>query len=263
MSVDISKILKDWPYEPGQITVRKVRGADGLEKIQLRLDLGLLQMNTTGRPDGDRPHGCKSLLDYYEQQLQVYKSAHGSEEGFELDENACERLRGEAVMYYHRYLAEFVLEDFASVERDTERNLRLLDFLSAHAAEESDRCALDQYRPYMIMMNTRARGKLAIRDKRLQAALTIVKLGIERIREFYKRFGREEIIAKSGEIAVLKAFVGEIEGHIPLDPLEKLKKDLEKAIGEERYEDAADLRDRMHKLVANAPSPEAHAENKK
>ena len=44
MSFDISDILADWPYEPGQISARKITGDDGKEKIQLRLDLGLLQM---------------------------------------------------------------------------------------------------------------------------------------------------------------------------------------------------------------------------
>ena len=32
----------------------------------MRIDLGLLQMELDGRPDGQRPHGFESLLDYYE-----------------------------------------------------------------------------------------------------------------------------------------------------------------------------------------------------
>ncbi|MHC4983940.1 MAG: UvrB/UvrC motif-containing protein, partial [Planctomycetota bacterium] len=177
MGLDIGKTLQDWPYEPGQITVRKIRGDDGREKIQLRLDLGLLQMETTGRPDGKRPHGRESLLSYYEQRLQDHKDSQGGDEGYSLDESDCEKLRGEAVMYYHRYLAEFVLEDFAGVERDTARNLMLLDFFNSYAAEESDRRAMEQYRPYIVMMNTRARGQLSLGDGRPRAALAIVKLG--------------------------------------------------------------------------------------
>ena len=52
MSKDLGPILGDWPHEPGQITVRKIRGTDGRVKIQLRVDLGLLQMEADGRPDG-------------------------------------------------------------------------------------------------------------------------------------------------------------------------------------------------------------------
>jgi hypothetical protein len=51
-SKDLRLITTDWPYEPGQINVRKIRGVDNRIKIQMRLDLGLLQMEMTGRPDG-------------------------------------------------------------------------------------------------------------------------------------------------------------------------------------------------------------------
>ncbi len=36
---DISSVLKGWDYEPGTINVRKINGADGSPKLQMRLDL--------------------------------------------------------------------------------------------------------------------------------------------------------------------------------------------------------------------------------
>ena len=54
---DITPLLKGWDYEPGAINVRKISGLDGAPKLQMRLDLGLLQMELTGRPDGAKPHG--------------------------------------------------------------------------------------------------------------------------------------------------------------------------------------------------------------
>jgi len=42
--------------------VRTLKGKDGMPKIQLRVDLGLLQMNAEGRPDGKKPFGHESLL---------------------------------------------------------------------------------------------------------------------------------------------------------------------------------------------------------
>ena len=54
-SKDIVPLLKGWDYEPGTINVRKISGIDGAPKLQMRLDLGLLQMEMTGRPDGVRP----------------------------------------------------------------------------------------------------------------------------------------------------------------------------------------------------------------
>src|SRR5436309_1686485 len=65
MNFDISQLLDQWEYQPGQVVVRRFIGKDGVEKIQLRVDLGLLQMNSHGRPDGKRPFGHPSLLDYY------------------------------------------------------------------------------------------------------------------------------------------------------------------------------------------------------
>src|ERR1700749_1851799 len=43
-SKDITPLLKGWDYEPGTINVRKVTGLDGTPKLQMRQDLGLLQM---------------------------------------------------------------------------------------------------------------------------------------------------------------------------------------------------------------------------
>src|SRR5438874_4787656 len=80
-SKDITPLLKGWDYEPGTINVRKISGADGQPKLQMRLDLGLLQMELTGRPDGVRPHGFDSLLDYFEAQLKKYHQ-DGDDLGF-------------------------------------------------------------------------------------------------------------------------------------------------------------------------------------
>src|SRR5438552_3756040 len=72
-SKDITPVLKGWDYESGTINVRKINGVDGMPKLQMRLDLGLLQMEMSGRPDGARPHGYESLLEYHEDQLADYK----------------------------------------------------------------------------------------------------------------------------------------------------------------------------------------------
>jgi hypothetical protein len=53
----IDKILRDWPYEPHSVSVRLVQGGDGRELIQMRIEMGLLQLEVEGRPDGDRPGG--------------------------------------------------------------------------------------------------------------------------------------------------------------------------------------------------------------
>ena len=250
MSLDINDILHDWPFKPGEVNVRRILGRDGREKIQLRLDLGMLQMETSGLPDGQEPHGHESLLGYYEHLLEEHRQSHGSEEGFTLDGKASELLRVEGVMFYHRYLAEFVLGDYAAVQRDTKRNLQLFDFCHRYAADESDRQVLEQYRPYVMMMHARAGARAAINATRPKRALAIVREAIRAIRAFYESYDAPEAAEESSELAVLKALAREVKSRVPVDPATKLRKQLRQAIAEERYEDAAHLRDQLEQLKA-------------
>ena len=255
-SKDIAPILKSWPYEPGTISVRKVSGLDGHPKLQMRLDLGLLQMELSGRPDGDRPHGHESLLDFHEQQLADHARRNGSELGFELTSDDCQHLREEAVMYYHRYLSLSVLEEYDGVVRDTGRNLRVLDICGKYAADETDRVAMEQYRPYLTMMNARAQASVHLEAKRFNEATRSVTDGLEKIREFYERFGQEESFEKSNEARVLKRFAREVQRKAPVDPMERLRRRLNRAVKDERYEEAAKLRDEIdHRRKTNADGP--------
>jgi UvrB/uvrC motif len=247
-SKDITGVLKGWDYEPGTINVRKISGTDGSPKLQMRVDLGLLQMEMSGRPDGARPHGCESLLDYFERELNEHRIRHGTDLGFELTGNQCQELREEAVMYYQRYLGLFVLEDFKAVVRDTARNLRVLDFCGKFATEEQDRLILEQYRPYILMMNCRAEATLLYNRKDFRTALATIQKGLDNIREFFARFGQEEAFNQSSEVRVLKKFAREIRRKIPMDPITRLQQQLDKAIKVERYEEAAKLRDQIRRM---------------
>jgi hypothetical protein len=57
VSKDITPILAGWDFDPEDAQVRIVPGDDGHDKLQMRLDLGVLQMELGGRPDGRCPHG--------------------------------------------------------------------------------------------------------------------------------------------------------------------------------------------------------------
>ncbi len=251
-SADITPVLKGWDYEPGTINVRKISGNDGQPKLQMRVDLGVLQMEMTGRPDGAKPHGCESLLEFHERELNEYRLRHGSEMGFQIDRNDCQALRDEAVMYYQRYLGLFVLEDFVAVMRDTARNLRVLDLCFKFASDEHDRIILEQYRPYIIMMNSRAEASIHFNNKEYKPALVVVERGLENIRTFFTKFEQDDAFAKSNEVRILKKFAHEIRRKIPLDPMEKLQQQLDKAVKTERYEEAAKLRDQIRRLQASA-----------
>ncbi len=203
---DISPVMEGWEYETGTINVRKITGLDGQPKLQMRLDLGLLQMEMNGRPDGVRPHGHESLLDYFEDQLKEHKARTGAQDPFHLTPAQCQSLREEAMMYYHRYLSLFVLAEYPGVARDTARNLRVLDLCGEFADDEQDRLYLEQYRPYIIMMNTRALASIQFENDKPRKAISIVRRGLRQLKDFFARFNQEEAYGRSNEVRILKRF---------------------------------------------------------
>lgn len=249
-SHDLRRILTGWDYESNQVTVRKTTGDDGAVKIQLRLPLGLLQMEVAGRPDGSRPFGFESLLEYQEHQFDEHVRKNGTDLGFELSPEESRLLRDETEMYYHRYLAEFVLEDFAGVARDTARNLKVADLCKRCAREESDRVALEQFRPYVVMMNTRAQAHVALRSGTMKTALARVDAGLTAVRQLLADTGQEDLFDELTEVSILTSLRNEIATRLPRDPMERIEREIDNAVLEERYEDAARLRDRMADMRA-------------
>src|SRR5947209_20597866 len=82
--MDITSALRGWAFEPGQVNVRLIRGNDGKPKLQLRLDLGLLQMELDGRPDGKRPHRAPTELEFHRRKLGTHRKKYESVAGFNL-----------------------------------------------------------------------------------------------------------------------------------------------------------------------------------
>jgi hypothetical protein len=248
MNKDFSPILNDWKFDPGDICARKIIGVDGREKLQVRLDLGVLQMELTGRPDSARPNGYESALDDYLDRLEDYRVAHGSDEGFCLDEKACAELWQESVYYYHRYICLLRLEDYEGVLRDTAHNLALFDLVKAYTDDEEAKLSFEQYRPYVIMVHARSKGEICLQSDDYDGALEVVQEGIEEIRSFFEAFGDPELIESSEELQALETWAEEIRHNRPLGLKQRLSQQLKEAIAEEKYELAARIRDRLQRL---------------
>lgn len=254
MSIDLTKLLQDWPYEPGQINVRLIQGDDGYPKIQMRLDLGVLQMEVTGRPDGLEPNGCESLLEYFEHRVDDQARASEADvEGEESDppvlsEDDCRLLREEAVQFYHRYISLLVLGDFDGVIRDTARNARVLDLCKAFAESDEDRTVLEQFRPYITMMRARALASQMVSDGEAKAALFFIDEGLEAIRKQYEDQGRAAEIEDSSEMQLLRGMRDELATKLPSSQKAELRQRLSRALEQENYELAAILRDELKML---------------
>lgn len=249
MDFDISPLLDHWQYKPGQVVVRKFKGKDGKEKIQLRVDLGLLQMNAEGRPDGKRPFGHNSLFDYYQSKLHKHLAANeGTDTGFKLSAEDCAKLQIESLQYHHRYICLLQLEDYSGVVRDAERNLAVFNFVGKHAETEELAWSLKQFQPQLMMILTRGRATQSLEAKDYAVAIAQIEEGIENIREFYREHSRPEISEQSGELYSLQTWLGEIRANRPLSPREKLEQALTDAVQREDYEKAAKVRDALKSL---------------
>jgi hypothetical protein len=246
MNEDISEILNAWPGEPGKVNCRMITGRDGLPKVQVRLDVGILQMNADGRPDGLTPHGFPSFLDYINDRMEAELSA-GSEKS-ELTPEECRLLREEADMYTRRLVAMFILEDFERVIRDATRNLHLLDLLAEHGAPAEDRAALESQRPYLLTMRTRAIASLAIRQDEPKAALFALDEGLRVLRRHFDEAGQPQLFEKSQEVQLLKEMRDALVPRLPVSQKAELRERLARAIAEENYELAAILREELKLL---------------
>jgi hypothetical protein len=245
MSLDLNDLLRDWPHEPGQLKVRKILGRDGKEKIQLRIDLGLIQMETVGRPDGTEPHDCESLFEHH--RLRAEKAVKKGEK-FELTPDEIGDLQTEGIQYYHRYIALYQLQDYLGVIRDTQRNLEMFEFVAKAAPNEELSWSVVQFTPYVRMMNTRAKASLAIEREDMLEAVRLIEKGIEKIREFYHEAGNPEMEQASPELQFLTEWLDEVKEKRPLTKIERMQREMDEAIKAEAYEKAALLRDAIRAL---------------
>ncbi len=261
MAKDISQTLEGWDYNPDQVSVRIVKGDDGRDKVQLRLDLGLLQMEFDGRPDGQRIAGCASWLEFYQKQQREHDGRDPDGTPFQLESEDCARLLREGVQYYHRYISFWHLERYELCARDTNRNLKLFEFVRAHARHTKDKLQFDQWRPYVTMMHARAVATPLIGLRQYRAALGAIDAGIAAIRRFLAEYEQLHNADNCSELAYLLRWRDEVaskdsgaSSREPVDPVERLRAELDRAVADERFEDAARLRDTIRAYTAG-PDP--------
>jgi hypothetical protein len=271
-SMDLTSLLASWRYDE-ENTVRRIRADDGREVLQVRLPLGIEQYEIHGRPDGKRPMKRESWLHY-----NVRKADLLLKEGreFALREDDFTRLHREALLYYHRYVLLFQIREYQLCARDTRRNLKLLEFVSRHAAREKSEELL-QYRPYIHRMNVMSRALDRIQEgDDIVTAVRILRRGIREIEEM-------ELVAENEVFTYersrsLKSLKGLLEGLAPharlktraareslADPggspgeeaaieepdsgEEALEREMARAVQEEDYERAALIRDEIARRV--------------
>ncbi|MCH8004666.1 MAG: UvrB/UvrC motif-containing protein [Planctomycetes bacterium] len=245
---DLTQLLESWPYEPGRVNARRITGCDGRPKLQLRIDMGVMQMEMEGRPDGKRPEGFESLLAYQLDRLECYVEQSGGPEGFVLSSDECRAMREEAVQYYHRYVGLLALGEHDAVVRDTNRNERLFDLCREYAADDADRTVLEQFRPYVIMMRARAEAEAALSQGGTQHALAAIDSGLAQIKTVLEQAGGGEVFEQANEVQLLRGMRDALVPKLPMSQRVELQERLQAAINAENYELAAVLRDELKLL---------------
>jgi hypothetical protein len=227
------------------VSARWIKGYDGRMKVQLRLDLGLFQMELDGRPDGFRPHGYATLLDYYRA---LSQSTPYNKKAFTLNAEACSELQQEAVQYYYRYLSFHALRYFDGVIRDTGHNLELLELTSRYADNDDLSWPFLQFYPYIRMMNARSKAEKAMVSKQHEEAARILQKALDDIQAFLTEYG--EIEKNRPEVELLHDLMSQLKDRRPQSDADLLREQLDQAIATENYERAAVLRDKLNDLKA-------------
>ena len=243
---DLTPMLKNWKYKPDDLNVRLIKGQDGKPKVQMRIDLGILQMELDGRPDGRRPHHFETYLNYFVHKAREHKSKRFAKL-YRLSPMDCWLLQQESIQFYHRYLALMRLGDYSRVIRDTLRNLHVFDFVAKYSDDDEIIWSFEQYRPYVIMMNTRANTSLSLEYDDYDKALEHIRHGVATLKRFHRKFA-DRMGEDLMELEMLLEWAEDIEKRKPLTEREKISQELQRAINLEEYERAAILRDRLASL---------------
>lgn len=246
MSNDLSHLLKEWPYDSDD-NIRIVVADDGRRVMQVRQPLGIEQYELDGRPDGSRPHGEESIVEYLDARIARHRESHGEDEQFELTHEECQQMQSEGILYYYRYLLLFQVNDFERVVRDTRHNLRICELLQSYCRNDEDRNAVLQFKPYIVRMNAMARAMQKVQDHNEEAAVELLTKAVTEIQNMKEIESAAFQFERVRSVNYLRSAIEQIRGR-PADPRKKLERELELAVESEDYERAARLRDRIRDL---------------
>jgi hypothetical protein len=233
----IDPLLRQWTFLPGRPVVRRVAGSDGRAVLQMRVDMGLLQLETTGRPDGEQPHGFPTYYDY------LVAAAFDEGPQFELNEERRVEIDREFYQFYHRRICWLALQEYGNAGTDAEHSLRLMDFTSANAGDRQWAVMHEQYRPFVMFHHVQSRALVKLQENDPAAAVEILTEGLESLRKLFESHGAEEQFEDDLFVTKLREMQASIKSQFSLGPT--LAEQLAQAVADEQYELAAKLRDTL------------------
>lgn len=261
MSLDLAEFWEQWGRDDAP-RARLVKCPDGREFAQLRIDLGVLQMELDGRPDGTRCHGLATAVEYAEHELRCSRPLS--------DELWSDVEREFAQINYRRaalsQLADEMLsekQDSATAQRLIARALRdielLMRSLSLIRAERGEASEQAQHLPSLVFNRARLRTQLCVLEGRYEEAVEHATDGRRELAlAIAERGGSGEEESDDPGIAYLGQLEQKVREQYGIQAT--LRERLETAIEREDFETAAALRDELRRRQSGArqlPTPQA------
>lgn len=235
----IDAVLRGWEYEPGEVCARLVRGADGRTVLQMRVDMGLLQLETTNRPDGLRPGGAETYFDH------LLSLSLNESSDFQLNADQCAEADREFVQFYHRRICWLALREFRRAMNDADHSLAFMDFVRSCSPNEEWTASHEQYRPYILFHRTQAAALAELEEKSPEAAIEAINQGLSRLKAFFLEMDSEEEFDENELVERLSSLRTSLRDHYNIP--RTLNEQLADAVATEQFELAARLRDEIAK----------------
>ena len=236
---DIDHILKKWPFDPFSVNVRLLE-LNQRQVLQMRVDMGVLQLEIEGRPDGVQPGGNNT---YYEL---LKEKARKDSDDFVLSEDECIEVDREFVQFYHRRVCWLQLKEFDRAVRDADHTLGLMDFCKTHSPDEQWTISHEQYRPFVLYHRTQAAALAALEmevENCGELAIKEVDDGLSELRNLFEDYDAEDQFEEDELIQRLLEFRNSLRDKYEVGM--SLAEQLEQAITNEDYERAAEIRDEI------------------
>ncbi len=236
---DIDHILRKWNFDPSSVNVRLLELANR-EVLQMRVDMGVLQLEIEGRPDGGRPDGATTYFELLKRKASV------SDQEFVRSEKQCVEVDREFVQFYHRRICWLQLKEFDRAVLDADHTLALMDFCKAHSPDDEWTISHEQYRPFVLYHRTQAAALTQLDvENSLHAELAIeeVNQGLKRLKVLFLEYDAQEQYENDELVQRLIEFRDSLREKYGVD--QTLNEQLATAVENEDYELAARLRDQI------------------
>lgn len=236
---DLTSLFRAWPEVPGSFPVRIIRAEDGRRLLQRRVEMGVLQMETTGRPDGARPQGFDSILHAFRTRWQ------GTEPDPSIEDLA--DALAEARQFLHRAMAFAAVGEIDAAGRDAAHAGAVLAVGAALRGAADARVAT-MLAAQAILLRVRAEVAAVLPSVGSNGAIAAIDQGLG---ELTALLGADDLGGNgiaAGAPGILRALRASLVLKLPSSQREELRRRMTDAIRAENFELAAILRDELRLL---------------